>query len=282
MPRGRPRHAAPLPGPGPRPWAAGAGARRAARSARGGAGAGAGRRAAGPDRGRAGPARDRRPARAARALWAAGSWIRSSPRRPLLRARRRLRPRRPHRRARRAAHPARPEPAPRRGARGALSRRDRDRLAQDPPQQSAGLFHRGDRGPCGAGARRVRPAPGHGRGRPLQHGRACRAGEQDRHRPPSGRWRWSWQLFEELRQAVLAASETVAGTAAALAELDLCAGAGDPGGRAALCPAPGRRQRRLPDRGRPPSGGRAVAGACQPELRRQRLRPRPRQPRSGC
>ena len=31
-------------------------------------------------------------------------------------------------------------------------------------------------------------------------------------------------LFEELRQAVLASSETVAGTAAALAELDLCAG----------------------------------------------------------
>ena len=32
------------------------------------------------------------------------------------------------------------------------------------------------------------------------------------------------ELFEELRQAVLASSETVAGTAAALAELDLCAG----------------------------------------------------------
>ena len=45
------------------------------------------------------------------------------------------------------------------------------------------------------------------------------------------------ELFEELRQAVLAAAEAVAATAAGLAELDLCAGAGDARRRAALRPA---------------------------------------------
>ena len=105
---------------------------------------------------------------------------------PAAGARRRLRPRRPDRRARRAAHAPRPEPPPHRCAGGALSRRDRDRLAQDPAQQSAGLLHRGACRPCGAGSARVRPAPGHGRGGPLQHGRARRAGEPDRDRGRAG------------------------------------------------------------------------------------------------
>ena len=124
MLRSGPRHAAPVPRSRPRAGPAGAGAGRPARPARGGAGAGAGGRAAGPDRGRAGLARDRGAAGAAHRIVPPPVGC-ARARGPAAGARRRLRPRRPDRRARRAAHAPRPEPPPHRCPGGALSRRDR-------------------------------------------------------------------------------------------------------------------------------------------------------------
>ena len=74
------------------------------------------------------------------------------------------------------------------------------------------------------GARRLRPAPGHGRA-PRATARPSSPSWRAGSPPPAERaLALELELFEELRQAVLASSETVAGTAAALAELDLCAG----------------------------------------------------------
>ena len=85
---------------------------------------------------------------------------------------------------------ARREPASRGGTRGALSRRERHRLAQDPAQQRARLLHRGDldarRQAAHGCGRAVHPPPDHGGRGALHHGRACRARGEDRARRRQG------------------------------------------------------------------------------------------------
>ena len=91
------------------------------------------------------------------------------------------------------------------------------------------------------------------------------------------------ELFEELRQARAGRRRGHrARRPRRLAELDVAAALATLAAEQRYCRPAGRRRRRLPDPGRPPSGGRAGAGARQPELRRQRLRPRRRRPRCGC
>ena len=89
-------------------------------------------------------------------------------------------------RARRVAPAARREPPHGRGIAGALRRRDRGRLAQDPPQQRDRLLHRGIGATMPASSGRssstARPWPAPA----LHHGRAGRARNQDRQRRRQG------------------------------------------------------------------------------------------------
>ncbi len=82
------------------------------------------------------------------------------------------------------------------------------------------------------------------------------------------------QLFEALVGACVAASEAIRAGAAALAAVDVSAALAALAAQRGLLPAVCRRQSRLPDRGRPPPGGRAgAAPATRRPVRGQRLRP---------
>ena len=71
------------------------------------------------------------------------------------------------------------------------------------------------------------------------------------------------ELFEELRQPVLADGDAIAADGRGPGRARPAAGLAELADRAALLPATGRRQRRVSDPRRPPSGGRAGAGARQ-------------------
>ena len=80
------------------------------------------------------------------------------------------------------------------------------------------------------------------------------------------------EIFERLAASVIAQSAPIKECAEALARLDVASALGASRRRARLCAPAGGRQPRLRHRGRPPSGGRAGAGARRHALRRQRLR----------
>ena len=203
----------------------------------------------------------------------AGAWPRARRRAAAHQARRRLPARGLCGGARRGPGAARRiAPGDRRPA-GTLCRGERRALAQDPPQQRARLFRRGDRAerrqvPAPALERDLHPPPDLGRAGALHHHRAGRARGQDR---PCGRAR-ARHRAQELRGALRP------GDGGARRDHPCGSGAGEPRrrlgprrarGRARLCAAGDRRLARFHHRGRPPSGGGAGAPRRRRPVRRQ-------------
>ena len=155
-------------------------------------------------------------------------------------------------------------------------------LAEDQAQQRARLFHRGD----GQQRRRMtgttsaqgalHPPPDHGRRHALHHHRTRRARKPRSPPPPTGRWRSSSRSSTRLVAAVGRRRPTRSRARRRGARRASTSRRRSPSSPTSedYCRPDGRRQPRLRDRRRPPSGGRAgAARGRRQRLRRQRLRP---------